>query len=250
MKGTLLAAGIIALLAGAVYLYVARRLPRPPGSKDASRAMAMFSLWWYALGVNIILVGVTYLLGAAGHLTFELQYVDSYLQRLLLAVSMVGLMHYLLYLLTGRDLLAPLAVFYGAYFVFLIYGMLLQQPDTLFVGAWRTDIMSPRGEVAWLKYASLGAILLPPTVCSLLYLRLFFRVPDATRKWRIALVSGAILFWWAIAVVAGQRAALDDTPLQAANRLLSLVAAFAVLAAYSPPRWAQRRWGVVRAQAA
>lgn len=250
MSGTLLVAGVIALTAGLAYGYVARSLPRPAQPRDSARALRMFSLWWYALALNISLVGITYLLGGMGLLTFEVQFVDSYLQRLLLCVSMIGLMHYLLFLITGRDLLRPIVVVYAAYFFLLTYGLLQQRAEGLFIGAWRTDLVFANPDVPWLRFVSLGAILLPPVVCSLWYLRLFFTVDDPTRRWRIALISFAILLWWGVAVAAGQRAALDDSPLQVANRLLSLLAAFAALAAYSPPTWAQRRWGIERAHPA
>lgn len=244
MRTTLLVAGAVALLAGAVYAYVAHRIPRAADSPGSRRALRMFALWWNALALNIALVGVTYVLGAFDLLTFEIQLVDSYFQRLLLCVSMVGLMHYLLYLLTGRDLLKPLVAVYSTYFFLLTWSMFVQDPEGLFLGRWRTDITYARAEVPWLGLASLAAILVPPVAASLMYFRLFFRVRDPTRRWRIALISGAIVLWWVIAVLAGQRAALADTPIQVANRLLSLLAAFGALAAYAPPRWAQRRWGV------
>lgn len=239
---TLAIAGTIALLAATMYAYVALRLVR--GRGPTPRALSMFALWWAALAINMGLVGVTYLLGAAGALTFEIQLVDSYLQRLLLAVSMVGLMEYLLFLLTGRDLLLPIVVLYAAFFGLSSAAMFWQTPDGLFVGEWRTDITYAREAPRWIPLVNLGAILLPPVGAALAYFRLFFRVPDNTRKWRIALVSWAIVGWWAVAVWAGQRDALDNGLLQSGHRMLSLLAAYSVLAAYAPPRWAQRRWGV------
>lgn len=242
VRATLVLAGVVAILAAAVYAYVASRLPRAAEDARSRRALSMFALWWYALSVNIALVGVTYLLGAFDLLTLEMQVVDAHLQRALLCVSMVGLMHYLTYLLSGRDLLVPIAVFYGAYYVLITWALIAQRPDGLFVGEWRTDLTYAGAEIPALRLVGLGAILLPPVAASLAYFRLFFRVEDPLRRWRIALVSGAIVLWWAIAVLAGQRAALSDTPLQVLNRLLSLVAAFGVLAAYAPPAWARRRW--------
>lgn len=250
MEPTLVLAGVLALSAGGVYLYVARRLPAPTEPPGSRRAMRMFSLWWYALALNITLVGLTYFVGASGALTLEVQFASSHLQRLLLAVSMVGIMQYMLYLLTGRDLFVPLVALYGSYFLVLSYTLLAQQPVDVYLGPWRTDIVFARPDIPGMRIAGLAVILGPPVVCALLYLRLGLRAPNASRRWRSILVSVSLLLWWAIAVVAGQRALLDHAPLQALNRILSVVAALAVLAAYSPPQWAQRRWGITASNAA
>lgn len=240
VRSTLLMAGVMALVAAIVYAYVARRVRPAPGA--GSRALRMFALWWDALAVNLALVALTYLLGAFDALTFEVQLVDSYLQRLLLGVSLVGLMHYLLFLLTGRDLLWQLAAAYGTYFLLITGAFFYQEPSTLFIGEWRTDVVFARPELRWVQALSLVFVLLPPVIASAAYLRLYFRIEDPERRWRIALVSVAILVWWAVAVVAGQRELLDVGGVQVANRVLSVMAALAVLAAYEPPDWLRRRW--------
>lgn len=242
VRGTLVLAGVVALVAAAMYAYVAWRLVH--GRKLPPRPLAMFAMWWGALSANMGLVAVTYLLGAFDALTFEIQLVDSYLQRLLLSISMVGLMHYLLFLLTGRDLLRPLVILYAAYFTLVTGMMFYQQPTEVFVGDWRTDLRFARDSAPWMPALGLALILLPPVGAALAYFRLFFRVRDNTRRWRIALVSWAIVGWWAVAVWAGQRDVLDNGPLQSIHRALSLLAAYVVLIAYAPPAWARRRWGI------
>ena len=245
MRVTLAAAGMIAIGVGLVYSYVAMRLlQRRFANAATKRAVGFFALWWAGLGMNVTLVGGTYLAATLGVLTFEMQMIDSYLQRLLLTVSMVGLMYYLLYLLAGRDLFVPLAIAYGAYFVALTYTFLASEPDGVFVGAWRTDVTFRQPTPRLSGLLTLSFIVLPPVIASLAYFRLYFRVDDATTRWRIALVSWSIVGWWVFAVVAGQRAALDNGPLQSFHRLLSLLAALVVLAAYHPPAWARARWGL------
>lgn len=245
MRATLAVAGIIAIVVGLAYSYVAMRLvQRPAAAPAAKRALSFFAMWWAGLALNITLVGGTYLAGAFGVLTFEMQLIDSFLQRLLLTISLVGLMYYLLYLLTGRDLFVPLAVAYGAYFLLLTYTFFAGDPSGLFVGDWRTDVTFSQPTNRFNGILTLAFVILPPVVASLAYFRLFFRMDDASMRWRIALVSWAIVGWWAVAVVAGQRAALDNGPLQSFHRLLSLAAALLVLAAYHPPAWARQRWGL------
>lgn len=242
---TLTVAGLVALLAGAVYAYVGLKLARRPGPADARRALAYFATWWGALALNLVGVATTYFLAAAGALTLELQLVGSTLQRLLLCVSVFGLMEYFLVLLRGRSHATLLAIVYGALFVVLTYGMLAQRPESLFVGEWRTDLRYAAPDFPLVRVASLSLVLLPPVVASFAYLRLYWRVDDPMQRYRIALVSGALIVWWAIAVLAGQRALLDVGWMQLANRFGSLAAALVVLAAYLPParvsRWLDAR---------
>lgn len=245
LSATLMFAGFIAFAAAVVYGYVGTTLGRRSAtSPEGRRAMRFFALWWWALAANIGLVGVTYLLGSLGNLTLEVQIVDSYLQRVLLAISMVGLMQYLLYALTGRDLTRLLVAIYAGYAIVLTWDFFRQDPSALYVGAWRTDVVGAADPLPAMRLVSLAAIVLPPIIASALYFRLAFRVDDTSASYRIALVSGSIAVWWIIAVVAGQSTALEIGWLQTANRLLSLVAALLVLAAYRPPTWVQRRFGV------
>lgn len=243
MRPTLLLAGVVAFAAAVVYAHVARRLALPRLGAEPPRPLRLFALWWGALALNIGLVGATYVLGAFDALTLEVQLVDSLLQRILLAVSMVGLMHYLLFLLTGRDLLGPLVVAYAAYLVGMTYLLLASRPETLFVGDWRTDVVPTLPGPAWAPLVSLLFILAPPIVASALCLGMARRLDDPARRFRLTVVSLAILAWWLVAVVAGQRTLLDVGPVQTLNRALSLAAALAVLVAYEPPAWARRRFG-------
>lgn len=250
LQVTLAVAALITFAAAATYAHVGWKLAvRPIASEAGRRALGFFALWWLALAANIALVGVTYALAAFDVLTFEVQFVDSILQRLFLAVSMVGLMEYLLFLVTGRSFARWLAAAYSAYFALLLYAFLRAEPTGLLVTDWRTDVLYSGPQIAWAPAVALFAIILPPVAASLAYFRLFFRVEDATTKWRIALVSWAIIGWWVVAVAAGQRAALENGPLQSFQRVLSLFAALVVLAAYHPPRWARLRWGLVSDQA-
>lgn len=245
---TLAIAGLVAILAAGVYAYVGFQLARRAGLPDGRRALAFFALWWGALAVNLAGVAATYLLAAAGVLTFELQLVGSWLQRLLLCLSVFGLMEYFLVLLTGRSHVWLLGIVYAGLLAALLYGMQWQQPTSLFVGEWRTDLLYARGDFLPTRIVSLMLVLLPPFVASLAYLRLFWRVRDPAIRYRIALVSGALIVWWAIAVIAGQRPLLDVGWVQLANRFGSLAAALAVLAAYVPPAPVSR-WLAARAYA-
>jgi hypothetical protein len=242
---TLAVAAAVAFVVASAYGFVGRRLLlRKADSIASQRALRMFAGWWLALAVNIVAAGVLYMAAAVGWTSFETQLAYAVLQRLLLAVSLMGLMHYLIYVVTGRTVWAPLILFYGGYWSFLLYTMAASQPVGIDVGAWRTDLQYAAEGRRWWQLASFLWLVVPPVVGALAYFRLFFRVHDATRRWRIALVAWAVIVWWVVAVVAGQRQALGDETFQFANRFLGLGAALAVLMAYQPPSWVRRRWGV------
>ena len=241
---TLLAAGGIAVLVAASYAYVAWTLWGRSGSGAPRRALAYFALWWGALAANLAGVAATYFLGAFDALTLPAQLAASNVQRMLLSLSMTGLVAYLLIVLTGRDHFRPLAVVYGAYYALSAYSMMRARPVGVFVGSWRTDLTYAGEGAPWLPAVNLLVLVLPPLACGAAFAWAGRRVGDATQRYRMRVVAFAVVFWWGVAVAAGQRALLDVDAVQAAHRLLSLLAALLVLAAYRPPGWARRRFGV------
>ncbi|MFA5861055.1 MAG: hypothetical protein WDA16_05110, partial [Candidatus Thermoplasmatota archaeon] len=113
-QSTLFIAGSIALLAGATYGHVALQLARRPGlSGDSRSAIRLFALWWGALGANLVVVALASFAATFGTLTFGWQMADSILQRGLLSLSLVGLMGYMFYVLTGHTRLLLLSTAYA-----------------------------------------------------------------------------------------------------------------------------------------
>lgn len=239
---TLLVAGAIATIVAATYAIVSWQLWRRGGSDATRRPLRYFALWWGALSANLAGVAVTYFLASYDALDLTTQIAGSQIQRLLLAVSMVGLISYLLVVLTGRDLVVPIGIVYGAYFAASIYSLTIARPIDVLVGKWRTDLVYAQEGAAWMDVLSLAVIVLPPLVCGAAFL-VASRRASAPQKYRMRLVSFAVVFWWVVAVAAGQRSALENDAFQALHRVLSLIAALLVLAAYHPPAWARRRFG-------
>lgn len=243
VNGTLALSAVITLVVGATYAVSSHRIATTPAqSPGAKRALSLFALWWACLAVNMTVAGAAYIAGATSVLTFEVQFAVALLQRLLLVISMVGLMYYLLYLLTGRELLVPLVVTYGTYYLALVYAFVQNAPDTLVVGDWRTDVVPSSPVQGWSSALAFFMVILPPVAAALAYFRLFFQVEDRTTKFRIAFIAWPIVVWWVLAVLAGQRWFLDSGPLQVTQRVLSLLAALSVLAAYHPPAWMRERF--------
>lgn len=244
-QATLLLSSGITLVVGATYGYVALQLANRQDLRDASRsAVQLFALWWAALGVNLVLVALVDFAAAMGVLTFGWQMADSILQRGLLALSLVGLMAYLLYVLTGRTRILLLSSVYTLYFLFLMGTLVTQQPTDVSVLRWRTDLAYARPPAVWSQGVSILFILVPPVLASIAYLRLLPSVQDRSRRYRIVVVSSSILVWWVAAVIAGLPALLDNEVVQVLGRSLSVASAFAVLAAFRPPVWVKRRYGI------
>jgi hypothetical protein len=162
-------------------------------------------------------------------------------QRLLLAGSLVGLMYYLVYLLTGRDILLPLVAFYGAYYAFQIYTVMAGAPTGVDVYRWRTDLAYSAESPSWWQLINLVAIILPPVIGCARLLRVGGKLDDRSKRIRATAVSLGFIVWWLVAILAGQRGALDIDGLQIMNRILGLAVALTILFAYQPTGWLQRR---------
>lgn len=241
---TLALAGASTLAVSLVYGYVGYRLlPTAPATTPAARAMQAFSAWWIATSANQFLGSLFYLGAAFGYTDVALQMTYVYLQRLLLALSLVGLMYYLVYLQTGKSYLVPLTVLYSFYLATQLYVLSTRTPIAVESYHWRTDLVyaapvSPAWELANLM------IVVPPIVGALMMLRVFRRVDGPTRRFRIAMIGGGFVLWWLTAILAGQPQSWDVGWLQAANRVVGVAIAIGVLLAYEPMLWMQRRYGL------
>lgn len=243
MRATLLFAGLSTLLVAATYGYVAWSLYRKSaGSSPASRTLRLFSLWWGATSLNQALGSLLYLAAAFGTMDTGLQASYVLLQRLLLAVSLVGLMQYLVYLQTGRDALTGLAVVYGVYWATQVYHVVARQPVGVEAFSWRTDLVYAKTlSPAWDLLTPLF-IVLPPVVGALLLLRIYRRVETPTQRFRILAIAVGFTVWWLVAVAAGHPATHDIAWFQAVNRVVGVLVALAVLLAYEPTGWMKRRY--------
>lgn len=242
VETTLAVAALLTYVVAATYGYVGMRLLRHASSAPATRKpMVAFALWWILTAANQIMGSTLYLAAAFGSTSLSAQLTYVLLQRLLLALSLVGLMHYLLFLHTGRNHLVPLAVFYGLYWMSQVYVVLAREPMGVGMFGWRTDLLYARPELPGAQLLNL-AIVLPPILGALALLRLYPRVEGRTRRFRIGMLAGGFTLWWLVAVAAGHPALFDVAWLQAANRGLGVAVALGILLAYQPTSWMQRRY--------
>lgn len=252
---TLVVAALAAGAAGAMYLHLGRALLRRPVLDAQARlALRMFGVWWLTTGVNILLGSLFIAAAAFDATSLSLQTSYTILQRLLLAASLVGLMHYLLVLVRGRPRMVLLGVLYGLYAMVQVASIYAGRPEGVYVGQWRTDLLyADEGAFPTWLTALLGAFLiLPPVVLSLVAVALARRLGDGqgAQRNRITVVGLALAIWWVVAVLAGQREAFDQEFLQLFNRLLGLTMALAIFLAYEPPAWLARLLPLGRSEAA
>lgn len=242
---TLFLVGATTLVVALTYAYVGLRLlDRKTLSEPAGRAMGFFSLWWLATAANQIGGATLYLAASQGWTDLDVQLTYTILQRLLLALSLVGLMHYLLYLFKGNGHLPALAAGYFLYGAFQVYAIIQGGPDGVTVGAWRTDLHYATPNPPVFQLANLVFIVLLPLGGSLALWRLYGQVETRGQRFRIAAVATGFTLWWLVAVVAGQPALHENGYVQGFNRLLGLAVSLAILLAYEPPAWVRRRFGV------
>lgn len=241
MVSSLAVAGVSTLVVAASYAYVATRLLRRSDITPAGRPLYLFGLWWLATAVNQAAGGALYVAASFGWTDLSVQLTYVHLQRLLLAVSLAALMYYLLYLQTGRRYLAHLCVVYGLWWTAQVYAVVVGAPDAVELHRWRTDLAYTVARPAWVESLQV-LIVVPPVLGALALLRVYPRVATPTQRFRIAVLAGGFTLWWVVAVVAGNPATFEVDALQALNRVVGVTVALAVLVAYEPFAWMQRRF--------
>lgn len=241
---TLLAAAFMAAGVAAVYLQVGRALTGRGTSGEMKLALTMFAVWWVATAANILLGSIMNAAAAFGWTSLPVHIAYILMQRLLLAIALVGLLHYLLVLVRGRSPMRLLIVLYALYFVYLVATVFRNDPVGVFVGDWRTDLEYARTiDGPTLSDLVSFLVLIVPTVgLSIAAVVVARRLPATQRaqRNRITLVGCAMIVWWVVAVLAGQRQALDEEWYQVFNRVLDLGMALLILWAYATPAWLRR----------
>lgn len=241
---TLLLAAIFSLVTGALYVYVGRVVSRRKVEGDARLASNAFATWWFALGG---VTGAGGLMNVAAYLGFTdlaLWTTYTYVVFLILCAALWGLLYYLVYLFTGsRKLVVPITAFYAVYFAYLVYLITTLQPNGVKVGEWSTTLSYAKTASRPVTLAVLIALVAPHVVGAIAYARLYFKVDNATQKYRIGLVSGTIIAWFGSSLVVSVLQ-IGGPWWQVASRLIGVAAAVAIYLAFRPPAWVRQRYGI------
>lgn len=243
----LLLGSLASIVSAAVYAFVGMRIGRRSVRPDMRGPLTAFSLWWVLLATT---TGITALLGVwAAFLPLD---VDVYVAFLygglfLLAGALGCLLYYLVFLFTGRrgawTFLAPA---YYAYAVFLVYFIRKHHPSDLQVEGWTLSIGYERPLAQDALFMVVVVLLVAPQIlAALAYLSLAFRVRERTPRYRIIMVSLALLVWFASALIATSRGVSGTDAWQVTSRLIALAATVAIYWAYYPPGILRRRFGIL-----
>jgi hypothetical protein len=250
MADNLLLSAAASVITGALYLYLGRVLHNRRVSAEATLARDMFALWWGLLGL-LSFVGVLQIaLYRAGELPIWLYMTLGQLGIWGLFAALWALQVYLMYLYTGsKRWVLPLAVFYLAlYMAFVALIQWIGPPGAITDNGWmlRTDqdFTLSRGWTVALILVLLG----PQMAAAVAYASLYRKTSDRTQRYRIALLTGAILVWFGTSSLVGATSDPNpdhvNVPWQIAQRLLSIAAALTILAAYRPPGWVRHRYAI------
>lgn len=241
----LLLAAVSTGLVGVVYAWVGHRLRRRKvQSAGARAALDAFALWWTVMAANQLLWMLVNAHGALVGPDFALQMTYGVVQRVLLAVSLAGLLAYLLFVLTGRMRVPLVATYYALYLAVSLYSFNWGHPVALHEGAWRVDLDFARRPPPAVELLMFALLIGPPVVACLAYGAQVRRAPRGAPRMRLLATSVGLVVWWVLAVVAGAPRTLDLAWLQAVNRVVGLLVAFAILLAYAPTAWMERSLGL------
>lgn len=246
-----MATAALILLTGVLFGYVGLRLRRRRVEGDAALAWSLFVQWWLGLSALTLLGGGQRILSRAGFHDPAVHLTISYVSFLLLVYALWALLYYLVYLFTGdRRILFPISVFYIAYYILILY--------LAASGGYHYDAST--GEMAYaeqpppaLLVAAVLLLVVPQLMGAMAYFRLFFKTREPTQRYRIGLVAGSILAWFGTTILgyipAGDVTLSGLPAWPVVTRLVGLVAALVILAAYLPPRWLRERYGLASVDA-
>lgn len=236
---TLLTSGVVSIVAGVSFLFVARAVSQRDATGPRLLARRAHMTWWGGLALYLLTQGALTLAAAADALSAGV-YVGSRVVMIpVLCAATWGIAFYLTYLYTGDARAArPLAAFYALVALVFFYAT-YSVPQSLTVERWIITL-DDSSTLYKLVYALVG---LPPIVASVAYLLLLRRVKGLEQRYRILLAASAILLYVASGLAA--RLSANDAIIFATLVPLGFLAAGISLAAYYPPRFMKRRlhWG-------
>lgn len=225
------------LAAACVCLLIGLRLARHPAEGVARRASTLFSVWWIALAVDMVLNAAPVLLALVGFTPPALIIAIAYMAVAAICVMFWGLVYYLVYLFTGREgAFVPVTAFYATTYALATAFIFSLGPTGADGGGGIAYANQPSAFAALLWALSL---LIPPIVGSLAYGTLVFRVKHPFRRYRIALVSASMFTWFATAIVVNAPGGSDA--MRATGIVIGILSLTGLVLAYFPPAALRRR---------
>lgn len=238
-NGLLLGASL-SLINGLAFCIVGRVISKRALQGEDARANMAFVLWWYTLGA-LSFVGSGFSVAAAfGFTDLALHVTLLHVALLLLFLALWGLGYYFAYLFTGnKRWFSILAVFYSAFYVWLTYLVIKAKPNEVIINRYNVELgyeVELQDSSPYLAFIGI-LLILPQIIGALAYFSLLFRVKAPIQRYRIGLVAGTFLLWFATSIIAGALDLRETTDWYApASQVVSVVVAFLILLAFRPPK--------------
>lgn len=238
-----LAIGLASLLVSPIYAYVGNRLRLRPVPAHARLASAQFTVWWWGLGGWAAASGLEGVLWSFHALSLPLAVTFLTLSGILECVFLWGLLGYLTYLYTGRNLLVEWSTFYSIFFLAFVY--YVNAVDPVGVSDMNgipsvTFAISPFSAGPVVIFVVIGLVV-PEIAGIVLYFSLIRRAISRTLRFRIVFVTLSLALFFGISFVAPPGSLVAPPAwnlirglIQAGSSLLSLIA-------YLPPAGLRRR---------
>lgn len=174
ISSLLVVQGLVALVTGALYLYVARLVLAREVSAAAKRANHAFALWWGGFGALQILVGLYQLPAAVGFRDLA-TVVTLNVILILYAIAVGALVYFLLFLYTGSErVFWPIVSAYLLLAITLLYLVAWMQP-TGFEDSARGTLIDTREPTGLPAFAFGLLFSLPVVIAALGYGSLYLR---------------------------------------------------------------------------
>jgi hypothetical protein len=242
------AANLLAAASAVVYCLVGLAVGRRNVSGEARVANRMFQLWWFGLATLTLYTPLFFFLGLLhlDTLGVAVFLVEGVL--LLLVVALAGLVYYLLYVYSGKTVVAwPVAIYHFVMAAWLQWLLIDAHPYAFVAppGGGPKEFLYEHDFTGQPAQVWLGILLVLPVLLSAIaYFLLYFQVEGRTAKYRIAVVSGALVVWFGSGIVATLVGLSQSPAWQFASMTISLASSLMILMAYLPPRWVRTRLGV------
>lgn len=236
----------LTILSGIVYGYVGYRLWHRDVAHGVRLPARSFAVWWLALAATTLMGIVTGLLGHFDIVDLRIHLTLTYLDLGMLCVALGSLLYYLVYLFSGKPgAIVPIAGFYTLYFLLLVYYISFSKPIGVEVSGLDASIQYADRIGGVFFGVVLALLVLPQILGGLAYATLWFRVRHPTQRYRIALVSTTIIVWFGSALVGAATGASQRWEYWSLlSRMIGLTASLLLLAAYFPPGWIRKGWGI------
>lgn len=255
MVDTLALVGFYDLVVGGLYAYVGSQVSRREVPEEARLAQRMFLVWWFALAASSLLGALNIGLYRAGALHPGYYVAATQANLLAIVLALLGLLYYMVYLYTGTSRwFRPIVVFYVLFYLALLalVAYTWSPPEGFTDDGWSIQAL-PESDPGLSPAVGTTFVLLlvgPQIAAAVAFLRLAPRLEEPTPRYRVRLVGTAILVWFGTSLVGSLVGILTDVELsdldawQVLRRVLGLGAVLVILAAYKPPAWVRRRYGV------